>query len=537
MKDEDFYKAVTQVHTVVSDAYPHEAKAPEALPEFIGPYKVESLLSQGGMSYLYLALHPKTHQPVTVKVLAQKFLNHREMIDRFLQEAQIISMTSHPNIVKLYGYGEWEGGLYIAMEFVQGISLKHFILQNTLSLRRALEIVLQISQALTHLHAHGVVHRDLKPENILLTADGGVKVIDFGIAQMQAQQDEERLTVHSRMMGTPIYMAPEQRDSPLTVSYAADIYSLGILCYELAIGKLSHGVVQVSLLPRGLQKIVARALQPSPQERYPDMVDFMVEISRYLESAEFEKDTPESDYVRELPQELLQVQKVLLPEKAPEWNRVEVGVFNNLSTMTMAGVYYDFFSFQDQAYGILLAESSEKGFPGFVGTAVMRGMLRGLLDLGSVDAGVELVSRLNKVLVQDPLEQIFVLSYLVLLPSQNEFRYISCGYGPLWYAPAGAFPKQISADNIALGITEEVNFLQVRYNWNLGDTILMSTFRLAHDAPKEPSADPKDLGAAFAKHLYLSPQKQVEGIFRHMSSDNPAKLEKRPVTLISVRAT
>ena len=172
---DDFHKQTTlpDLHAGEARNYP--------LPQKIGPYKIESLLDKGGMSLLYLGVHPGTSQPIVVKVLLPKYLKNKEMMGRFLKEAQIIGMTNHPNIVKLYGQGQWEKGLYIAMEFIQGISLRQFIQQKSLSQKRALEIILQVAYALCHLHTHGVIHRDLKPENILITETGEIKVIDFGI--------------------------------------------------------------------------------------------------------------------------------------------------------------------------------------------------------------------------------------------------------------------------------------------------------------------------------------------------------------------
>src|ERR1700730_17089661 len=187
-------------------------------PEKIGPYKVEALLEKGGMSFLYLAAHPETKDPITIKVLFPEFLSNPEMVQRFLREAAIIALADHPNIVKLYGQGEWEGGLYIAMEFIQGISLRQYLLRNLISLKHALELVMEISMALCHLHAHGIIHRDLKPENILVTESGGVKVIDFGIAQLLTDNYRDP---HSkrRLIGTPIYMSPEQKHDPESTSY------------------------------------------------------------------------------------------------------------------------------------------------------------------------------------------------------------------------------------------------------------------------------------------------------------------------------
>ncbi|MBN4067009.1 serine/threonine protein kinase, partial [Simkania negevensis] len=148
------------------------------LPQQIGPYHTESLLAKGKLSEVYLAVDPNTQKPLVVKTLAEKCLSREDMVDRFFQEARIIAMSHHPSIVKLYGYGRWDKGVYIAMEFVRGMTLREFLLQQGMSLERALQVTLQIGYALTHLHAYGVIHGDLKPDNILLTAEGGIKVTD-----------------------------------------------------------------------------------------------------------------------------------------------------------------------------------------------------------------------------------------------------------------------------------------------------------------------------------------------------------------------
>ncbi len=254
-----------------------------SVPEKIGDYPVESLLDQGSTSILYLGTHPETKMPTTIKVLSPRYLSHPEMVQRFLNEASIIAMADHPNIVKLYGYGHWEGGLYIAMEFIQGISLRQYLLQTPLSLKRALEIVIDIAYALCHLHAHGIIHRDLKPENVLMTEEGVVKVIDFGISQLLTDQDGNNSEGY-RFLGTPVYMSPEQRKDPSLVGYPSDIYSLGIITYELILGKLSLGQIHLSLMPKGIQKILTRSLQNSPDDRYQDVVDFISDVMAYLHS-------------------------------------------------------------------------------------------------------------------------------------------------------------------------------------------------------------------------------------------------------------
>src|SRR5690349_1252107 len=221
MTDNSFYKQNT-----MPDLIPTDEEFP--LPTMIGPYKIESLFSKGGMSLLYLGLDPEIKKALIIKVLSPSYVTHPEAVERFLKEAKVIALTNHPNIVKLHGQGEWEKGLYIAMELIHGISLKQFIMQHSLSMRRALEIVLQVSFALLHLHSHGVIHRDLKPENILITEDGEIKVIDFGIAQLH-EEKEKKIEISGRFLGTPNYMSPEQKEDPFSVTFATDIYSLGVI--------------------------------------------------------------------------------------------------------------------------------------------------------------------------------------------------------------------------------------------------------------------------------------------------------------------
>src|SRR3989338_52371 len=130
--------------TVKIDPPPPPPEMPPT-PEMIGPYKIESLFKRGGMSLLYLAKHPTTSETVIVKVVLPKYLKDREMLTRLLREAKILGIASHPNVVKLYDLGRWEQGLFVAMEFVQGVSLRQFIKTQSFTHRRALEIVLQIS--------------------------------------------------------------------------------------------------------------------------------------------------------------------------------------------------------------------------------------------------------------------------------------------------------------------------------------------------------------------------------------------------------
>lgn len=527
MPEDKFYKQSTLVDIITSNEV-----SPLEMPKQIGGYKIESLLNKGGMSLLYLGIHPETHEPITIKVLSSTFVSHPEMVGRFMKEAAIIELTNHPNIVKLYGHGKWEGGLYIAMEFIQGISLRQMILQQAMSLKRSLEIVLQIAHALAHLHAHGIIHRDLKPENILLTAQGGVKVIDFGISQVYSEKEEALPAGKRLVMGTPVYMSPEQREDPLNISFSTDIYALAIITYELVLGRLSHGIVHLSMMPKGLQTILAKALQPKPEDRYGDIIDFIRDISLYISSEEIQKEMRGSDYLSELNENLREAQKVIITRKLPQWPRLDIALSSNINSV-VSGVYYDFFEQSDGVYSIIMGESTATGAEGLLHIAVLRGMVRALAF--SQSSPIEIVSKLNRLLAKEPNEHTYTLNYLTLIPMQDSFSYISCGYGPLWHLPTGAdSPRQIESDNLALGLDPNREILEMTSRWSIGDTLILHTFQ-ASMKNQENSQDEVHFKEALLENLFLSPTKQADAIFRKVAKVDGNAIANRPVTVMSIQ--
>jgi serine/threonine protein kinase len=526
MAESDFHKQKT-FPTIVSKLFTQEK-----LPETIGPYKVEALLEKGGMSLLYLAIHPETKDPITIKVLFPEFLSNPEMVQRFLREAAIIALADHPNIVKLYGQGEWEGGLYIAMEFIQGISLKQYLLHNLISLKHALELVMEISMALCHLHAHGIIHRDLKPENILVTESGGVKVIDFGIAQLLT---DSQIDAHAkrRLIGTPIYMSPEQKNDPESTSYPSDIYSLGIITYELVLGKLSHGHIHLSIMPKGLQKILAKTLQQQPEDRYQDIVDFMTDVSAYLHSPALLKENKELDPLSDLSESLRQAQLSLIPQIAPLWPKFEIG-FATYKSLGISSLYYDFFTLPNQAYGIIIGEPSVKGSPGIVYSSVLRGMVRALCQLTKQPQ--EMATVLNALLLEDPMKQHFSFSYLILLPRENLFRFISCQCGCLWYCTSSSSSfTSILSDNPSLGADPNVNFVEIEHLWNVGDSILLYASSLSmHSSSKEALFSEEQLQASIGEFLHSSAQRQVDSLLRKVKVNLSRTSDERSVVFLSL---
>ncbi len=504
----------------------------EETPKYIGGYKIESLLQRGGMSLLYLGTHPMTRDPITIKVLLPKLLTHTDIVQRFIKEAQIIAIANHPNIVKLYEYGEWEHGYFIAMEFVQGISLRQYILQNPVSLKRALEIILDIAYSICHLHTHGIIHRDLKPENILVTDDGTIKLIDFGIAQLLKDLLESEDLQSRQTMGTPIYMSPEQKEKPESVSYPADIYSLGIIAYELILGRLSHGHIHLSLMPKGMQKIFNRMLQPRPEDRYQDIVDFIADLTTYMNSTLMQKERKVGDQISELSENLQQAQSILLPPATPLWNDIEIGLALHRG-IEYKGMYYDFFTLKNGDRGILLGESSAKSAEGIVFSGILRGMVRVLIN--QYESPSELIQKLNELLVKDEMDQVFSLLYIVISPENNTFTYTTCGRGVVWYiAKEGAEVTALNTNNAALGLDPINDFTQATHSLAAGDKLVLEITSSNQVQQPDLIISEDFIRSGILSHGRETPQKLAESILRKIKISS-TQYFPHPVFVISLQ--
>jgi len=202
----------------------------------LGPYRIEGALGAGGMGEVYRAHDPRLGRDVALKVLRE-----RESLERFEREARAVAALSHPNILAVHDFGSDGGRAYVAMELLQGETLRERLAQGPLPLRKALEIGAEIARGLAAAHAAGIVHRDLKPENVWITRDGGVKILDFGLARslvpvVGRETTQADLTVPGTVLGTVAYMAPEQVRGE-TAGPAADVFSLGVVLYEMISGR------------------------------------------------------------------------------------------------------------------------------------------------------------------------------------------------------------------------------------------------------------------------------------------------------------
>lgn len=504
------------------------------IPARIGPYQIESLLRQGIMSNLYLGIHPSSKEPVAIKVLSPNYLSNSEAIKRFLQEAEIIRIADHPNIIKLYGQGEWEGGLYIAMEFIQGTSLRQYLLQTPLSLKKSLEMIIDIAYALCHLHTHGVIHRDLKPENILVTETGHVKVIDFGIAQLLAERPILTEGVQQRLMGTLIYMSPEQRENPEAVSYPSDIYSLGIICYELILGKLSHGQVHISLMPRGLQPVFSKSLQIKPEDRYQDLVDFITDVTSYLHSSNMNKEKKAGDYLSELLERCKEAQSLFFSCKIPSSAHVDLGIATYTGP-SIPAVYFDALDMGGGAYAIVVGEPLTQGVKGILYTAMVKGIVRALYHRRL--KCLEIIGELNNMLVKEQMDAQFRLSSLLVSPKEEAIRYISFDYSTLWHVAAGTnVAVKITAEHPPLGVKTSLAITETTHPWKHGDRLILSSsmiplFAFAHEQEEDQTIfrrilEEQDGGSA---------QKLADSLVRYIRAAALKQASLQPFLLLALQ--
>lgn len=268
----------------------------------LGKYEVLSTLGQGAMGVVYKAFDPNIERTVALKTIRKDALSAKDLaplLTRFKQEAQAAGRLTHPGIVTVYEYGEDEGTVFIAMEFVQGRELKEILDGNErLQLSTSVNLITQLLDALAYSHNHGVVHRDIKPGNIIILADGRIKVTDFGIAKIESST----LTQFGDVLGTPSYMSPEQF-SGQPVDRRSDLFSTGVILYHLLTGEkpfpgnsmtaIMHRVLNTVpsnvsdlnfQIPAGFDQVVNKALAKKASERFQTAEEFAAALQRAFQT-------------------------------------------------------------------------------------------------------------------------------------------------------------------------------------------------------------------------------------------------------------
>jgi len=252
---------------------PQPAPVPAELAAHFPQLEILELLGQGGMGAVYKARQKKLDRLVALKILSEEAGSDPAFAERFTREARALARLNHPNIVTVHDFGESDGFYYFLMEFVDGVNLRQLLNAGNLHPAQAMQIIPQICDALQYAHEEDIIHRDIKPENILLDKKGRVKIADFGLARLVGLTPAYlTLTGSHQVMGTLYYMAPEQMQRSHAVDHRADIFSLGVVFYEMLTGELplgrfappSHKVT----IDLRIDDIVLRALAKEPEKRF-----------------------------------------------------------------------------------------------------------------------------------------------------------------------------------------------------------------------------------------------------------------------------
>ncbi|MBN1995593.1 MAG: protein kinase [Anaerolineae bacterium] len=270
--------------------------------ENVGPYRVIEQLGSGGMATVFKSYHPALDRYVAIKVLHPAFKADPQFFERFKREARIVAKLEHPNIIPVYDFNEHKGEPYLVMRFVEGDTLKPKMNGQPMPAADVLRLIRPVCEALTYAHNQGVLHRDIKPSNIMVTKDGSVFVTDFGLARM-VEAGESTLS-QDMMVGTPQYISPEQAQGMKNLDGRTDIYSLGVVLYEMLTGRVPfsadtpfatvHDHIYTPLpLPSSInpdidpaiERMLLKALAKDPNDRYAKVNDLLAALETTLGAA------------------------------------------------------------------------------------------------------------------------------------------------------------------------------------------------------------------------------------------------------------
>ncbi|MDQ3130225.1 MAG: serine/threonine-protein kinase [Acidobacteriota bacterium] len=307
----------TPPESLAAEMFAEQKKETNFIGSEIGRYKIKKLLGEGGMGKVYLAEDTELERLVALKTLPADFSNDQTRVRRFIREAKAVSALNHPNILTIYEIGNFQNLHFIATEYIKGETLRQRQIREPLNLREILDIAAQIAAALAAAHSAGIIHRDIKPENIMLRDDGFAKVLDFGLAKLtekhpttikdfEAPTRKLDLTNPGTIIGTASYMSPEQVRGRADIDARTDIWSLGVVIFEILTGRVPFAGETVSDViasilktdaphlskcvadcPGELERIVTKALQKNREERYQVVKDLALDLKSLQRELEF----------------------------------------------------------------------------------------------------------------------------------------------------------------------------------------------------------------------------------------------------------
>lgn len=268
-----------------------------SIGESVGAYRIVEQLGQGGMATVFKAYHASLDRYVAIKVLHPAFKEDPTFLARFQREARVVAKLEHINIVPVYDFAEHNGAPYLVMKFIEGETLKARLARAPLTVEETLRVIEAMGAGLDYAHRQGILHRDIKPSNVMLARDGGIYIADFGLARI-ALAGESTLSTDA-MLGTPHYMSPEQAKGVKELDAGTDIYSLGVVLYELTVGRVPysadtpfaiiHDHIYTPLpppraanpnVPESIERVLLKALAKERTDRYADVADMVTAYKR-----------------------------------------------------------------------------------------------------------------------------------------------------------------------------------------------------------------------------------------------------------------
>lgn len=337
--------------------------------QILGSYRIIKQVGQGGMATVYKAYQPSMDRNVAIKVLPRQLAESPEFAARFQQEARIIARLEHPHILPVFDFGESGGVTYFVMRYLEAGTIKTRMQAGPLSLNEIDRIFTQLAEALGYAHAHGIVHRDLKPANALVDEHGNIFLTDFGIAKL-LESASPRLTQTDAILGTPAYISPEQAKAE-TVDKRSDIYSLGIILYEMVTGRvpfvadtplavilkhISDPLPPPSLvkadIPESVERVILKALAKEPDDRYATAGDFLSAWKRALEEKETIRRAPDPQPAPASRPETMTPAPRVSPQPAPSRTGWAVGcLIVACLGISVVGIGIIFFNWQGLGLG------------------------------------------------------------------------------------------------------------------------------------------------------------------------------------------
>lgn len=278
--------------------------------EQVGPYKITEQLGQGGMATVYKAYHAQLDRSVAIKVMHQNFLEDETFVTRFKREARIVAKLEHPHIVPIYDFNEYDKQPYLVMKYIEGKTLKAHLQQGALPLNDILHIINAVGGSLAYAHRQGILHRDIKPSNIVIDTDNTPYLTDFGLARLAAAG--ESTMSENMLLGTPHYISPEQARGVKEIDGRTDIYSLGVVLYELLVGRVPftadtpfaiiHDHIYTPLplpsrinpeIPPIIEEVLLMALAKRPEDRYASADEMVNDLRDAIEEANLKELSPD----------------------------------------------------------------------------------------------------------------------------------------------------------------------------------------------------------------------------------------------------